>query len=121
MINIYIIYLFKIYFLQLFSSIRFIGEIDPLPATICDDAFACLMFFTQCGNYEIRKQSLIAMGSFCVMNDDYLTRSELKNFYCDLLRSDTIESCIKIICMRNIWIYLTESEMYMQHKEKECM
>ncbi|KAL9928533.1 nipped-B cohesin loading factor isoform 2-T4 [Glossina fuscipes fuscipes] len=87
--------------------------------TICDDAFECLMFFTHCSNCEIRKQALIALGSFCVMNDDYLIRSELKQFYCDILRSDKTEPGIKIICMRNIWIYLTESEMCMYNKEKE--
>lgn len=54
------------------------------------------------------------------MNDDYLTRPELKQFYCDLLSSSSNDGGIKIICMRNIWIYLTESEMFMHNKEKEC-
>lgn len=98
----------------------FLGEPNNLSPTICDEAFDCIMFFTQCSNYEIRKQSLIALGSFCVMNDDYLIRPELKQFYCDILSSENTEPSIKIICMRNIWIYLTESEMYMYNKEKEC-
>ncbi|KAH8252070.1 hypothetical protein KR032_009299, partial [Drosophila birchii] len=90
-----------------------------LPASICDDVFECLMFFCRCENLEIRKQALISLGSFCVLNDEYLTRLELKNFYCDLLGSSSNDSGFKIICMRNIWIYLTESEMFMHNKEKE--
>nr|XP_041632486.1 nipped-B protein isoform X2 [Drosophila kikkawai]XP_041632487.1 nipped-B protein isoform X2 [Drosophila kikkawai]XP_041632488.1 nipped-B protein isoform X2 [Drosophila kikkawai] len=90
-----------------------------LPASICDDVFECLMFFCRCANLEIRKQALISLGSFCVLNDEYLTRMELKNFYCDILRSSANDSGFKIICMRNIWIYLTESEMFMHNKEKE--
>lgn len=93
---------------------------NGLPASICDNVFECLMFFCGCSNHEIRKQALISLGSFCVMNDDYLTRSELKQFYCDLLSSSSNDGGIKIICMRNIWIYLTESEMFMHNKEKEC-
>ncbi|XP_068142323.1 nipped-B protein isoform X2 [Drosophila tropicalis] len=97
-----------------------LGETNAgLPLSICDDVFECLMFFCGCSNQEIRKQSLISLGSFCVMNDDYLKRSELKKFYCDLLSSTTNNAAIKIICMRNIWIYLTESEMFMHNKEKE--
>ncbi|XP_037927462.1 nipped-B protein [Teleopsis dalmanni] len=102
-----------------FKSPDVIGDLNGLPSTICNDAFECLMFFVQCSNYEIRKQALIALGSFCVMNEDYLTRPELRRFYCDLLRSDVNEPSIKVICMRNIWIYLTESEMFMHNKEKE--
>ncbi|XP_037812492.1 nipped-B protein-like [Lucilia sericata] len=102
-----------------FKAPYVIGESNNLSPTICDEAFDCIMFFTQCSNYEIRKQSLIALGSFCVMNDDYLIRPELKQFYCDILSLDKSEPSIKIICMRNIWIYLTESEMYMYNKEKE--
>ncbi|KAM7351654.1 nipped-B cohesin loading factor isoform 2-T2 [Cochliomyia hominivorax] len=102
-----------------FKAPYLIGESNNLSPTICDDAFDCIMFFTQCSNYEIRKQSLIALGSFCVMNDEYLIRPDLKQFYCDILSSEKSEPSIKIICMRNIWIYLTESEMYMYNKEKE--
>ncbi|EDW28358.1 GL18991 [Drosophila persimilis] len=103
-----------------FKSPIALGETNGgLPASICDDVFECLMFFCRCSNQEIRKQALISLGSFCVLNDDYLTRSELKQFYCDLLNSTTSDGGIKIICMRNIWIYLTESEMFMHNKEKE--
>ncbi|XP_058985829.1 nipped-B protein isoform X3 [Musca domestica] len=102
-----------------FKASYLIGDCSTLPPTICDDVFDCIMFFSQCSNYEIRKQSLIALGSFCVMNDNYLIRPELKQFYCDILSSDKIEASIKIICMRNIWIYLTESEMNMHNREKE--
>lgn len=103
------------------NSKTLVGETNNgLPPTICDNVFECLMFFCGCSNHEIRKQALISLGSFCVMNDDYLTRSELKQFYCDLLRSSSNDGGIKIICMRNIWIYLTESEMFMHNKEKEC-
>ncbi|XP_023167929.1 nipped-B protein isoform X2 [Drosophila hydei] len=103
-----------------FKSPIALGETNNgLPPTICDNVFECLMFFCGCSNHEIRKQALISLGSFCVMNDDYLTRSELKQFYCDLLRSSSNDGGIKIICMRNIWIYLTESEMFMHNKEKE--
>ncbi|KRG03872.1 uncharacterized protein Dmoj_GI18280, isoform B [Drosophila mojavensis] len=103
-----------------FSSPIALGDANNgLPPTICDNVFECLMFFCGCSNHEIRKQALISLGSFCVMNDDYLTRSELKQFYCDLLRSSSNDGGIKIICMRNIWIYLTESEMFMHNKEKE--
>ncbi|KAL7739362.1 hypothetical protein ACLKA6_003968 [Drosophila palustris] len=103
-----------------FKSPNTLGESNNgLPASICDNVFECLMFFCGCSNHEIRKQALISLGSFCVMNDDYLTRSELKQFYCDLLSSSSNDGGIKIICMRNIWIYLTESEMFMHNKEKE--
>jgi len=78
------------------------------------------MFFCRCTNQEIRKQALISLGSFCVLNDGYLTRSELKNLYCEILSSIANDAGFKIICMRNIWIYLTESEMFMHNKEKEC-
>ncbi|XP_013107100.2 nipped-B protein isoform X1 [Stomoxys calcitrans] len=96
-----------------------IGDCNTMSPTICDDVFDCIMFFSKCSNYEIRKQSLIALGSFCVMNDNYLIKTELKQFYCDILSSDKIEASVKIICMRNIWIYLTESEMNMYNREKE--
>ncbi|SPP81595.1 nipped-B protein isoform X2 [Drosophila guanche] len=103
-----------------FKSPIALGETNGgLPVSICDDVFECLMFFCRCSNQEIRKQALISLGSFCVLNDDYLTRSELKQFYCDLLNSTASDGGIKIICMRNIWIYLTESEMFMHNKEKE--
>ncbi|XP_043066416.1 nipped-B protein isoform X3 [Drosophila bipectinata] len=103
-----------------FKSPMALGEInDGLPPTICDDVFECLMFFCICGNQEIRKQALISLGSFCVLNDDYLTRPKLKRLYCDILSSNINDSGFKIICMRNIWIYLTESEMFMHNKEKE--
>ncbi|KAH8408181.1 hypothetical protein KR222_006608, partial [Zaprionus bogoriensis] len=103
-----------------FKSPITIGETsNGLPASICDNVFECLMFFCGCSNHEIRKQALVSLGSFCVMNDDYLTRSELKQFYCDLLSSSSNDGGIKIICMRNIWVYLTESEMFMHNKEKE--
>ncbi|KRF81724.1 nipped-B protein isoform X1 [Drosophila virilis] len=103
-----------------FKSPIALGESsNGLPASICDNVFECLMFFCGCSNHEIRKQALISLGSFCVMNDDYLTRSELKQFYCDLLSSSSNDAGTKIICMRNIWIYLTESEMFMHNKEKE--
>ncbi|XP_073824751.1 nipped-B cohesin loading factor isoform X2 [Musca autumnalis] len=102
-----------------FKATYLIGDCTTLSPTICDDVFECIMFFSKCSNYEIRKQSLIALGSFCVMNDNYLIRPELKQFYCDILSSEKIEASIKIICMRNIWIYLTESEMNMHNREKE--
>ncbi|XP_034471957.1 nipped-B protein [Drosophila innubila] len=103
-----------------FKSPNTLGESNNgLPASICDNVFECLMFFCGCSNHEIRKQALISLGSFCVMNDDYLTRTELKQFYCDLLSSSSNDGGIKIICMRNIWVYLTESEMFMHNKEKE--
>ncbi|XP_067623755.1 nipped-B protein isoform X2 [Eurosta solidaginis] len=95
------------------------GEANGLSPTICNDVFDCLMFFAQYQNHDIRKEALIALGSFCVMNDDYLTNTKLKRYYCDLLLSDTCDAGIKIICLRNIWIYLTESEMNMYNKEKD--
>ncbi|XP_070070031.1 nipped-B protein isoform X2 [Drosophila takahashii] len=103
-----------------FKSPIALGETNGgLPVSICDDVFDCLMFFCSCANQEIQKQALISLGSFCVLNDDYLTRSELKKLYCDILSSIGIDAGFKIICMRNIWIYLTESEMFMHNKEKE--
>ncbi|XP_039148233.1 nipped-B protein isoform X3 [Drosophila simulans] len=103
-----------------FKSPIALGETnDGLPVSICEDVFHCLMFFCRCTNQEIRKQALISLGSFCVLNDGYLTRSELKNLYCEILSSIANDAGFKIICMRNIWIYLTESEMFMHNKEKE--
>ncbi|XP_026838706.1 nipped-B protein isoform X1 [Drosophila erecta] len=103
-----------------FKSPIALGETNEgLPVSICEDVFHCLMFFCRCTNQEIRKQALISLGSFCVLNDGYLTRSELKNLYCEILSSIANDAGFKIICMRNIWIYLTESEMFMHNKEKE--
>ncbi|XP_043661492.1 nipped-B protein isoform X2 [Drosophila teissieri] len=84
-----------------FKSPIALGETnDGLPVSICEDVFHCLMFFCRCTNQEIRK-------------------SELKNLYCEILSSISNDAGFKIICMRNIWIYLTESEMFMHNKEKE--
>ncbi|XP_054741971.1 nipped-B protein isoform X1 [Anastrepha obliqua] len=102
-----------------FKSKEVVGETNGLSPTICSDVFDCLMFFAQYKSHDIRKEALIALGSFCVMNDDYLTNTKLKRYYCDLLLSETSDAGIKIICLRNIWIYLTESEMHMYNKEKD--
>ncbi|XP_036224403.2 nipped-B protein isoform X1 [Bactrocera oleae] len=102
-----------------FKSKEVVGATNGLSPTICNDVFECLMFFAQYQNPDIRKEALIALGSFCVMNDDYLTNTKLKRYYCDMLLSETSDACFKIICLRNIWIYLTESEMNMFNKEKD--
>lgn len=79
------------------------------------------MYFSTCDRLDIRKQALVALGQFCVQNDEYLTRTELKEFYCDLLKNtDKAEPFMKTSVMRNIWLYLTESENLMFNKEKDC-
>ncbi|XP_055384070.1 nipped-B protein [Condylostylus longicornis] len=92
---------------------------DRITPTICDEVFDSLMFFITGSNLEIRKQALVSLGFFCVQNDDYLTRPELRDFYCDLLTSTSVEPYIKSYCMRNIWMYLTETEINMFNKEKD--
>lgn len=78
------------------------------------------MYFSTYDSLEIRKQALVSLGQFCVQNDEHLTRTELKEFYCELLKVDSVEPFMKTSVMRNIWLYLTESENIMHNKEKDC-
>lgn len=87
---------------------------------VCDEVFHLLMYFSTYDSLDIRKQALVSLGQFCVQNDEHLTRTELKEFYCDLLKLDTVEPFMKTSVMRNIWLYLTESENLMHNKEKDC-
>lgn len=73
-----------------------------------------------CSNFDIRKQALVSIGFFCVQNDEYLTRPILRDLYRELLTSPIVEAYVKTLAMRNILMYLTESEMVMHNKEKDC-
>ncbi|XP_055682843.1 nipped-B protein isoform X1 [Lutzomyia longipalpis] len=95
------------------------GSRNALPAKICDEVFNTFMFYVVCNNLDIRKEILNALGYFCVKNYEYLTMPELKDFYRDLLTSDTVLTEIKVTVVKNILLYLNEEDLRMDLSEKE--
>lgn len=93
---------------------------NALPAKICDEVFDTFMFYVVCNNLDIRKEILNALGCFCVKNYEYLTMPQLKEFYKDLLTSETVQTDIKVNVVRNILLYLNEEDQRMDQSEKEC-
>jgi len=94
---------------------------DNLPENICDEVYDTLMFFVTCSNINIRKATLISLGSFCVKNFEYLTKPELRDFYQDLLiRDHGVSTDIKVTVLRNIFMYLNEAEQILVRNENEC-
>lgn len=72
-----------------------------------------------CSNSDVRKESLKALGFFCVTNFEYLTKTELRDFYHDLLFLETVESDMKVIILRNIFNYLLEEDQKNLRNEME--
>lgn len=60
------------------------------------------------------------MGNFCVKNYEYLTKTELREYYNYLLTQDTVLTEMKIVVLKNILMYLTEEENKMVRNDKEC-
>lgn len=81
------------------------------------DTFA---FFFNCDNIDIRRQTLVALGHFCVQNYEFLSKSELKDVYIFLLSEPGVQTDIKIQVLRNILMYLTEEEQIMVRRDKDC-
>ncbi|XP_038112753.1 nipped-B protein isoform X2 [Culex quinquefasciatus] len=90
-----------------------------LPANICDDVYNTLAFFLSCSHSEICKETLLSMGNFCVKNYEYLTKTELREYYNYLLTQDTVLTEMKINVLKNILMYLTEEENKMVRNDKE--
>lgn len=93
---------------------------DNLPPEICNEVFAAFAFFFNCDNIDIRRQTLIALGHFCVQNYEFLSKSELKDVYIYLLSQSGVQTDIKIQVLRNILMYLTEEEQIMVRRDKDC-
>lgn len=102
------------------NSFNFNPLEDNLPPTICTDVFDTFAFFFNCDNIDIRRQTLIALGHFCVQNYEFLSKSELKEVYIYLLSQPGVQTDIKIQVLRNILMYLTEEEQIMVRRDKDC-
>uniref|UniRef100_A0A336LQA0 Nipped-B protein n=1 Tax=Culicoides sonorensis TaxID=179676 RepID=A0A336LQA0_CULSO len=96
-----------------------IDKKDNLRPTICNDVFDTFAFFFNCDNIDIRRQTLIALGHFCVQNYEFLSKSELKDVYIYLLSEPGVQTDIKIQVLRNILMYLTEEEQMMVRRDKD--
>lgn len=79
-----------------------------------------LAFFLSCSHSEICKETLLSMGNFCVKNYEYLTKTELREYYNYLLTQDTVLTEMKINVLKNVLMYLTEEENKMVRNDKEC-
>ncbi|XP_055542159.1 nipped-B protein isoform X3 [Wyeomyia smithii] len=90
-----------------------------LPAAICDEVYNTLAFFLSCSHSEICKETLLSMGNFCVKNYEYLTKTELRDYYNYLLTQETVLTEMKINVLKNILMYLTEEENKMVRNDKE--
>lgn len=91
-----------------------------LPPTICSEVFDTLFFLLNCQLTPVRKEILVSIGYFCVTNDVYLTKSELKDYYNHLLSRNHHQNDMKINVLRNIWLYLLEEEHKMTRNDKDC-
>ncbi|XP_055635470.1 nipped-B protein isoform X2 [Toxorhynchites rutilus septentrionalis] len=90
-----------------------------LPANICEEVYNTLAFFLSSSHSEICKETLLSMGNFCVKNYEYLTKTELREYYNYLLTQDTVLTEMKINVLKNILMYLTEEENKMVRNDKE--
>lgn len=93
---------------------------DRLPRTICHEVFETLFYFLDCHNANIRRDILNAIGQFCVTNDEYLTKPELKEYYNHLLNNLSDENQMKITVLKNIFIYLMDQEQKMTRQDEDC-
>lgn len=77
------------------------------------------MFFAQLDHNEIRRETLVAIGNFCIKNYEYLTNNRLRTFYCSILNDDTYATESKINVLRNISNYLQDADQSMSVKDKD--
>ena len=77
------------------------------------------MFLSKIPHNDIRRETLIALGHFCIKNYEYLTDHKLRDFYCDLLTSNDYGVEIKINVLRNINMYLHDADQSMAVKDKD--
>lgn len=107
-------------FISLFFSPPLRGaESSELPATVCNDIFEHLLYFAQVPHNDIRRDSLIALGHFCIKNYDYLTNTQLRSFYCAVLSGDQYPVECKLNVMRNIQNYLQDADASMSTRDKD--
>lgn len=97
----------------------FVSESSALPANICQDIFDHLLFFAQLNHNEIRRETLVAIGNFCIKNYDYLTNNRLRSFYCSILIDEIYAVESKITVLRNINNYLQDADQSMSVKDKD--
>lgn len=90
-----------------------------LQSTICRDVFENLMFFVPLSHSGIQRETLIALGHFCIKNCDYLTNEKLRNLFCDILTTDSYEISVRIIVLRNITMYLSDADASMAVRDKD--
>lgn len=91
-----------------------------LPPTICQSTFENLFYFALIPNHnEIRREALVALGHFCILNYDYLVDTKLRNLYCDILTSVAYDVSVKGIVLRNITMYLNDADVSMSIKDKD--
>jgi cohesin loading factor subunit SCC2 len=94
--------------------------LDRLSPTICDEIFETLFYFLNSNIQPIQREILQALGYFCVTNCEYLTRSELKEYYNHLLSNLSDQNELKIMVLKNILLYLMEEELKMTRNDKDC-
>ena len=92
--------------------------LDRLSPTICDEIFETLFSFLNI--QPIQREILQALGYFCVTNCEYLTRTELKEYYNHLLSTLSDQNELKIMVLKNILLYLMEEELKMTRNDKDC-
>lgn len=91
-----------------------------LHSNICNDTFEHFFYFASITNHnEIRRESLVALGHFCIQNYDYLVDTKLRNLFCDILTSDKHDVNVKQIVLRNIQMYLNDADMSMSMRDKD--
>lgn len=88
-------------------------------SSICSEIFDHLLYFCRLPHNEIRRETLISLGHFCIKNYEYLTDPRLRQFYCDLMTSDEYSVEIKINVLRNIHMYLQDADKSMSAKEDD--
>jgi cohesin loading factor subunit SCC2 len=94
--------------------------IDRLSPNICDEIFDTLFYFLNSNIQPIQRDILQALGFFCVTNCEYLTRTELREYYNHLLSIYSNQNQLKITVLKNILFYLMEEEIKMTKNDKEC-
>lgn len=94
--------------------------VERLSSSICHEVFETLFFFLGCNIISIRREILSAIGFFCVTNDEYLIKSDLREYYNHLLSSDIDHNDMKITVLQNIFTYLVEQENRMTRNDEDC-
>lgn len=94
--------------------------LDRLSSTICDEIFETLFYFLNVQIQPIQREILQALGYFCVTNCEYLTRTELREYYNHVLSNLSAQNELKIMVLKNILLYLMEEENKMTRNDKDC-